>query len=457
MATKKDEGSKIQVFCAHTEMKLIGEVNPHPGNPNTHPQNQIRLLAKIIQANGWRNPIVISKRSGYITKGHARLAAAKLLRMNAVPVDFQHYESEAQEWEDMLADNQIAELAEMDDSLLKEALRNIKSLGGDLDLTGYSSDEIAELLETTPDVIEDVLKDPKTKVQWDAFKVFHVAIGEQIYCMDKFNYLISYGTQGGSVPKRLKPPNSTVFVDSGMLTLAGKLGRKATEKQPEAIKYAEAVGADWLAMMDIPLVAPVLDALKLDKKDAYKIHLENAQAFFEAKMNPRKVYVMQGVTLGDYQRCCRDMAKWIKPTDVIAVGSIKARANAAELIQAVVASVNKAFPQNDIHLFGVTNTRSVSKAIQYGATSADSSVAGCAVGRGEVYFCKKQEDEGFGLRKQTMMEIVGQPDLSCSQKLWTAMMAFNMAQVELAVMLDAGLASKTKEAKRELNQETEDE
>lgn len=55
--------------------KLVG----NPRNPNKHPQNQIELLAKIIKAQGWRNPTVVSKRSGFVVKGHGRLAAAQYL------------------------------------------------------------------------------------------------------------------------------------------------------------------------------------------------------------------------------------------------------------------------------------------------------------------------------------------------------------------------------------------
>ena len=52
---------------------------PHPRNPNKHGDNQIALLAKIIGNQGWRNPIVVSERSGFIVAGHGRLGAARVL------------------------------------------------------------------------------------------------------------------------------------------------------------------------------------------------------------------------------------------------------------------------------------------------------------------------------------------------------------------------------------------
>ena len=102
--------------------KLVG----NPRNPNKHPQNQIELLAKIIKAQGWRNPIVVSKRSGFVVKGHGRLAAARLLGLELVPVDYQEYENEACEYADMVADNRIAELAELDEDALKGILEELQ-------------------------------------------------------------------------------------------------------------------------------------------------------------------------------------------------------------------------------------------------------------------------------------------------------------------------------------------
>lgn len=138
------------VFCAHTEMVDITAVIPNPRNPNKHPEAQITLLAKVIKHQGWRNPIVVSRRSGFVVKGHGRLAAAKLLGLETVPVDYQEYPNEAAEWADMVADNKIAELAEQDNEVLKEL---INELDGqiDLDLTGFSAADLSGLFSEGDD------------------------------------------------------------------------------------------------------------------------------------------------------------------------------------------------------------------------------------------------------------------------------------------------------------------
>ena len=72
------QGEKIPVYCAYDEEIAISELKPNPRNPNTHPKEQIELLAKIIKKTGWRSPITVSTLSGMIVKGHGRLMAADI-------------------------------------------------------------------------------------------------------------------------------------------------------------------------------------------------------------------------------------------------------------------------------------------------------------------------------------------------------------------------------------------
>ncbi|WP_371380891.1 site-specific DNA-methyltransferase [Sporomusa aerivorans] len=136
----------ITVHCAYDELADITTLVPNPRNPNQHPQKQIELLAKIIQNQGWRAPITVSNRSGFIVRGHGRLLAAQLLGVNQVPVDRQDYTTEAEEWADLIADNRISELSQIDDSLLASLLSEIGSTDFDTNLTGYSDKQIDNLL-----------------------------------------------------------------------------------------------------------------------------------------------------------------------------------------------------------------------------------------------------------------------------------------------------------------------
>lgn len=145
----------IKVHCAHSEMMGIERVIPNPKNPNTHDKKQIALLAKIIQAQGWRAPITISKRSGFIVRGHGRLAAAISLGLEKVPVDIQDYASDAEEWADLIADNRLAELSRIDKDVLGQLLSELDSDMGEF--TGFSSEEIETLIAsaTRQEVTDD--------------------------------------------------------------------------------------------------------------------------------------------------------------------------------------------------------------------------------------------------------------------------------------------------------------
>lgn len=136
----------INVYCAYDEMVEIEKLIPNSRNPNTHPQKQIELLAKIIKNQGWRAPITVSNRSGFVVRGHGRLLAAKLLGMDQVPVDRQEYATDAEEWADLIADNRIAELAQIDDTMLASLLSTINTDDFDVNLTGFTDKQIDNLL-----------------------------------------------------------------------------------------------------------------------------------------------------------------------------------------------------------------------------------------------------------------------------------------------------------------------
>lgn len=115
----------MKVHCAHTSLVDPNTLKPNPRNPNKHSAHQIQLLAAIIKEQGWRAPITVSKRSGLVVRGPGRLEAALLLGCECVPVDFQEYASEAEELADLLADNRLAELAEIDQDDLKKVIERL--------------------------------------------------------------------------------------------------------------------------------------------------------------------------------------------------------------------------------------------------------------------------------------------------------------------------------------------
>lgn len=150
----------VPVFCAHDAIVDVAKLVPNPKNPNQHPDSQIQLLGRIIRQTGWRQPITVSKRSGFIVKGHGRLAAALLEGVKEVPVDYQNYTTEAEEYADLVADNRIAELAETDSKLLADILADIDTGEIPVELTGYTEDEVASLVTALSEAIHNDLAEP---------------------------------------------------------------------------------------------------------------------------------------------------------------------------------------------------------------------------------------------------------------------------------------------------------
>lgn len=174
----------IKVHCSHSELVDIVKLVEHPNNPNQHDDRQINLLARIIKAQGWRNPITVSNRSGYIVSGHGRLAAAKVLNESKVPVDYQDFDNEANETAHLLADNRVAELSELDFQSVGELLKGLQESDFEMELTGFLEHEIEPLLqaEWEPPPIEELNNNEDdshslkfTKLQWD---IITKAIGD---------------------------------------------------------------------------------------------------------------------------------------------------------------------------------------------------------------------------------------------------------------------------------------
>jgi hypothetical protein len=139
----------MKIHCAYDQLVPLAELEAkrHPKNPNTHSAAQVAAIAAVLEGNGWRQSIVVSNRSGLMTRGHGRLDAALLLGAESAPVDFQDYESEEAEIADMIADNRLSELSEMDEDQLVKVLQELQAAGHDIELTGFTEDDLAKLAD----------------------------------------------------------------------------------------------------------------------------------------------------------------------------------------------------------------------------------------------------------------------------------------------------------------------
>jgi DNA modification methylase len=123
----------------------VDKLIPFARNARTHSDEQVAQIAASIAEFGWTNPILAGA-DGIVIAGHARLLAARKLRMTEVPVIVLDHLTETQRRALVLADNRLAINAGWDEEMLKVELESLQEDGFDLDIVGFTDEEIENLL-----------------------------------------------------------------------------------------------------------------------------------------------------------------------------------------------------------------------------------------------------------------------------------------------------------------------
>ncbi len=129
----------------HLEYRKVDSLIPYGRNPRTHSDAQVAKIAASIVEYGWTNPILIDGENG-IVAGHGRLAAARQLGLDEVPVIELSHLSPTQKRAYVIADNQLALEAGWNEELLALELNDLAAEGFDLALTGFDEEALAELM-----------------------------------------------------------------------------------------------------------------------------------------------------------------------------------------------------------------------------------------------------------------------------------------------------------------------
>jgi len=132
----------------------VSELKEHPRNYKQHPEQQLEHIIKSIEEHGFYRNIVIAK-DNTILAGHGVALACKSMGKQKVPVIRLDIESDStQALKVLTSDNEIGNLAMVDDRQLSEVLKDI--LDDDLDLTGtgFNEDQLSALIYTTRDANE---------------------------------------------------------------------------------------------------------------------------------------------------------------------------------------------------------------------------------------------------------------------------------------------------------------
>ena len=129
----------------NVEYRKVEALIPYARNPRTHAEGQIAKIAASIVEYGWTNPILVDGDNGIIA-GHGRLAAARKLGLDRVPVIELAHLTVAQKRALVIADNRLALDAGWDEEMLALELAELLDAGCDIALTGFEHFEIDALL-----------------------------------------------------------------------------------------------------------------------------------------------------------------------------------------------------------------------------------------------------------------------------------------------------------------------
>jgi DNA modification methylase len=152
----------------HVEMRPLGSIRPYENNPRLN-DAAVDAVAASIRAFGFRQPVVVDE-GGVIVVGHTRYKAALKLGLEEVPVHVAVGLSPSQARAYRLADNQTATLSQWDEDKLPLELIALQQMDFDLNLTGFSADELTALLapdptegQCDPDAVPEPPDEPTTQ------------------------------------------------------------------------------------------------------------------------------------------------------------------------------------------------------------------------------------------------------------------------------------------------------
>lgn len=153
-SAKPFDSEKTLPFPNYKEI-LINSITPYANNSRTHSPEQIEQIVRSIKEFGFTNPLLIDENNNVIA-GHGRLEAAKILALESLPCIVLSHLTKAQKRAYIIADNKLALNAGWDFTRLQEEFAFLKDNDFNIELTGFSIEELCELF---PDELPEAFCD----------------------------------------------------------------------------------------------------------------------------------------------------------------------------------------------------------------------------------------------------------------------------------------------------------
>ena len=228
------------------EQVKIDKLIPYARNSRTHSENQVAQIAASIKEFGFTNPVLIDE-TGSIIAGHGRVMAARKLAITDVPSIRLTHLTEAQKKAYVIADNKLALNAGWDDEMLAVELTDLKDMGFDLDLTGFSTDEIEALLApvgteglTDEDAVPEVPEAPVT------------VLGD-VWLLGKHRVMCGDSTSIDAIEKLMEGQKADICFTSPPYALgnsASLSGNKVMSKKGNAYTQHKDNADEWANLME---------------------------------------------------------------------------------------------------------------------------------------------------------------------------------------------------------------
>jgi ParB-like chromosome segregation protein Spo0J len=137
----------------------IERLIPYDRNPRVN-DHAVDKISAAIKEYGFRVPIV-AKSDGLIVDGHLRFKAARKLGLTEIPVILADDLTDAQIKAFRISVNKMAEIAGWDEEMLAIEMQELHDIGYDLDLIGFTPEELEEMDINLEGELEAIIDESK--------------------------------------------------------------------------------------------------------------------------------------------------------------------------------------------------------------------------------------------------------------------------------------------------------
>jgi hypothetical protein len=145
LQTEKNTSRENYVMKNKPKIEILktDSLIPYARNSRTHSESQVAQIAGSIREFGFTNPVLIDGENGIIA-GHGRIMAAQKLGLAEVPCIRLDHLTETQRKAYVIADNKLALNSGWDEAMLSLELADLRELDFDLNLTGFTDEELGQ-------------------------------------------------------------------------------------------------------------------------------------------------------------------------------------------------------------------------------------------------------------------------------------------------------------------------